>query len=223
MEHKSTREKMADMTTREKFNYIKEYYKFHIIGTLVLIAIVTSFVVEARNKKEPILNVTMMGNYVDNQKLQELQEKATASLIKENPKNKKIVAMDFLITSDNPADQYAYASSQKLMAALAAGDIDILIMDKESFEANGKEGIFLRLDTLPQYSTLNLKDFETLKFSNKENNVEEGIYGISINNSQLFKDLNYETTDKILGIVSNSKNVDKAFEFIQWFISQKGI
>lgn len=223
MEHKSTREKMADMTTREKFSYIKEYYKFHIIGTLVLIAIVTSFVVEAKNKKEPVLNVTMMGSYIDNQKLQDFQDKATAALIKDNPENKKIVAMDFLISSANPADQYAYASSQKLMAALAAGDIDILVMDKESFEVNSKEEIFLRMDNLPQYSTLDLKDFEPLKFSDKEKGIEEGVYGISIKNSQLFKNLDYDTSDKVLGIVSNSKNVDKSFEFLRWFISQKGI
>jgi hypothetical protein len=223
MEHKSTREKMANMTRREKFNYIKEYYKFHIIGSLVLLAIITSFVVEARNKKEPVLNVTLTGAYVDNQKLQDLQDKATATLIKDNPKNKKIISMDFLIKSDDPGDQYSYASSQKLMASLAAADIDILILDKQSFEVNGKEGIFMRMDTLPQYSTLDLNDYEPLRLSDKENNVEEGIYGFSLENSQFFKNVDYDTKDKILGIAANSKNVDKSLEFIKWFISQKGI
>jgi hypothetical protein len=222
VEHKSTREKMAGMSRKEKVHYIWYYYKMHIIGSLLLIVAVTSFIVDTLNNKEVLLNVTLMGKYVNSEKLETLQTKTTEDLVKD-PKNKTEIRYDYLSKSDDPRDQFTPISIQKLTASVAAADIDILILDKNDFEIYAKQGMFLPLTSIPEFASIDLKGYETIKYSNKENDIKEDIYAINIAALPILKDVSFDTKDKVLGIISNSKHLDKTAEFLNWFFSQSSL
>ena len=88
MEHKTTKENLEGMTLKQKINHIWYYYRLHIIGSIVLIGMVTSFIYTSMNSKIPVLNVTLLGKYADAAKIETLQNKATLKLVND-PKNKK--------------------------------------------------------------------------------------------------------------------------------------
>jgi hypothetical protein len=222
VEHKSTREKMAGMSRKEKVHYIWYYYKIHIIGSILLIMAVTSFIVDAVNTKDVLLNVTLMGKYVDSEKLESLEKKTTEELVKD-PKNKTEIRYDYLSKSDDPRDQFTPVSLQKLTASVAAADIDILILDKNDFEIYAKQGMFLPLTSIPEFASIDLKDYETIKYSNKENDIKEDIYAINIAGLPILKDISFDTKDKVLGVISNSKHLNKTVEFLNWFFSQASL
>ncbi len=46
--------------------------------------------------------------------------------------------------------------------------------------------------------------------------MQPGIYGVSVRDNALLKDMGYDTEDKIAGIVSVSKNIDKGVDVLKW-------
>jgi hypothetical protein len=222
MEHKSTREKMSGMSNKEKRKYIWEYYKYHIIGTLLGIGIIVSIVSGILNQQQPIIGVTIMGTYVDSDKLTELQNQAGNDLIKDNPKNKKIIRHDFLTVTDNPMDQFTRASKDKITLTVSSNELDILIVDKDSYDSYVKLGMFLRLDNLSNFSNLDLKNRSTVKGAIVDSGdvKEAGIYGISMDNLPVLQELKYDTKDKVLCVIANTKNLDFTFNYIKWLLNK---
>jgi hypothetical protein len=222
MEHKSTREKMAGMTRREKIDYIWHYYKIHIIGSILLIAFIASFVVDVMRSKEVVLNVTLLGHYVDLNKKEELQNRINDELVND-PNNKQEIRIDFIIKNDEVMDQMAIASMQKLQASIAAADVDIIVVDRKDFELFAEKGMFKSLTDIPEFSSLGLKDEALVKYKIPELDNQEQIYGINADVLDIFRDINYDLNNKILCVVSNTKRQNKAIEFLRWALSQKAV
>jgi uncharacterized membrane protein len=222
MEHKSIKEKMSGMSKKEKASYIWEYFRYPIIGAIVGIAIIISIVNGIVTQKQSVLGITLMGKYVDSNILTEFENKTTKELIKDNPKNKKTVRYEFLTVTDNPMDQYTMASRDKITITVAAGEVDVMILDKKSYEDYVKVGMFKRLDTMPNFSSLNLKGYSTVKGALVDENVtkEEGIYGISTDNLPALKNIKFDSKDTVLCIVANSKRLDTVTQYINWLFSQ---
>lgn len=222
MEHMSTKQKLKDMNTKQKLEFIWDYYKFHIIGTIVIIAIITSFTVDIMNNKETVLNMTFLGDYMDSDLRETLQNKATSQLVKDN-QNKKQILIDFLIKKNDMKDEYSMASVQKLQASIAAKDIDILVLNKSDFQIYANQGTFMKLSQLPNFSQLDIQEKDLLNFQVKDVDSKPEAYGINIENLAILKELKYDPKDKVLGIVVNTKRPDKASEFLKWFFAQNSI
>ena len=210
------------MTSKQKTEYIWEYYKFHIIGSILLIAFVTSFVVDVMRSKETVLNITLLGNVIVPDKIEELQNKATSELVND-PKNKQEIRFDFLIKTDDMKDQYSIASMQKLQASVAAAEVDIMIMDKKDFEIYASQGMFMKLKTIPVIDKLNLPNDAYLKHKVTETDTEEEVYGINVENMSILKDIGYDTKNKVLCVVANTKRLSMVEKFFPWFFNQKSV
>jgi hypothetical protein len=225
MEHKSTREKMANMSKKEKASYIWEYYRYHIIGTIVAIIFVTSFVSGILKQKESILGVTLVGKTIDTAKFEELKNKTNAEIIKDDPKNKKTVSYEYMTITDNAMDEYSRASRDKLTVTIAANELDVVILDKATYDSYVKQGMFLRLDTLAQYSNSLLKNYPPVKgkIEAEGSDNSEGVYGINVENLPILNSLKFDSKDKVLCIITNTKRLDKSIEYINWLLSQTSI
>lgn len=222
MEHMSTKQKLKDMNKKQKIEFIWDYYRFHIIGTIILIAIVTSFTMDIMNRKETVLNVTILGEYLDTDRKDVLEKKAASELIKEE-QDKKQILFDFLIKQKDMRDEYSMASVQKLQAAIAAKDIDILILDKVDFEIYASQGTFMKLSDLPDFTQLGVSEKDLVKYQAKDIDSKQEIYAINAESLPVLKELNYNTKDKVLCIVVNSQRLNVATEFLKWFITQNSL
>jgi hypothetical protein len=222
MENMSTKQKLKDMNTKQKFEFIWDYYRFHIIGTIIIIAIVTSFTIDIIKSKETILNITALGEYMDMDRKEILENKVNAELIKDE-QNKKQILFDFLVKQKDMRDEYSMASVQKLQASIAAKDVDVLILDKSDFEIYASQGTFMKLSQLSNFAQLNIPEKDLVKYQAKDIDSKEEIYGINAESLPVLEELKYNSKDKILCIVVNTQRLDKVSEFLNWFLAQNSL
>jgi hypothetical protein len=70
---------LRSMSRKERIEYIWDYYKLHIISVIILIVFIASIIHGQLTKIEYVVNVTMIGNAVQESKRTELEKKFTGS------------------------------------------------------------------------------------------------------------------------------------------------
>jgi hypothetical protein len=219
MVHTSTKEKIKGMTGKEKAQYIWEYYKLHMMITIIVIGFIGSYAYYAAGNKSAEFNITIIGGYIEQGKIEALQNKITAELITDK-KNKREIIVDFL---GGNGQQLDLNTQMKLSTSVAAKEIDILILDKKHFEFFANQGAFMKLSGIPVITQLNIPDSNLIKYQPKNSNGKtdgkEDIYGINVEDMPILKDLGYDTKDNVLCVLSNTKRLNKVENFLKWFFS----
>lgn len=206
-----------ELTFKEKLHYIWDYYKIHIIVGLLLIYVLTTFTLSMINRKEYVLNIALIGESVDFDRLSQFSHEVTKELVG-NPSDKKEALVDFYkLMRDSQGELILDpASTQKLIARIAAKQIDVIILDKKSFDALAVQGAFLRLD---KTEGLDLKDYKVVKTLKDVNGVKKGVYGIYVNSdNRWLKQIGYDYHNKIIAVLSNSEHKDLAIKFVKWLL-----
>lgn len=207
------------MTTKEKIDYIWDYYKIHIIAGAFILILLISFINNAINNKVYIFDFTMIGTKLNFDKQKEFEDAITKELIGNNPGKKRALTEIYLLSpvNDNKL-QLDPPSQQKLTVKLASSSVDVMILDKGNFNNFAKNGIFLNLDKL---KGLDLNNFEVENMP-KTDKITAGIYGVDVNKDipQLDK-VGFDYKGKIIAIVSNSKHKDLSVKFINWLFDIK--
>jgi hypothetical protein len=205
---------MENMTFKEKADHIWTYYRLHIIGTILLVLFVGSIISGIVNKKDYVLDISLLGSSVNNEKIDAFQQDITRTIIGND--KKKTALVEFMYFDKDKQDEMMMATMQKLAAMVATGSIDVMILDKDAFDTFCSQDMFLKLDEVPGFNSLNTKDMKLL--TSKNSDGAEGKYAIDISDNQSLKDLGYDTKNKVLTIVASSKNQANAVKFIKWFL-----
>ncbi|MFJ5761437.1 hypothetical protein ACIQAA_20480 [Neobacillus sp. NPDC093182] len=192
---------LSPMSPKERAAYIWDYYKFHIIGTIAAIILLISFISSIGEKKEVVLNMTIMGQGVNTEGVVELQEQLTNKLVQD--KADEEVSVQHLTYSKSSMDQASQAGIQKMSAEITLGAIDILIVEKDLFEEISSQSS----------SLVALNDFKGI-----DNLLpsEERVYGISTSDIPLLAPLELDE-NKVLCVPSttkNLKNINKFFTLV---------
>ena len=220
----------------EKFWYIWEYYKLHIlaiVGAIIILFMVVHSIVEAT--KPTILqgfqvNVT---NYNENGSYMKEDYLSSRGL---NPKKNHIYYDDSLLV-DNRAEstnvnaQLLLASSTKIMANVQANDLDYMIMDHYSMDEYCKEQIFSDLkDVLPEEMFNRLeaegrieKSTMVLSWADDDKEIpaetQEIYAGVNLYPST-FTDKMGITGDCYYVFLFNSKRTDVAVDFLNYLFEE---
>ncbi len=105
------KEILAPMSQKERMAYIWDYYRFHIIGTIVAIILLISLISSFDEKKEVYLNLTIVGNGVDLEGVDQLQEQLTNKLVIDKAKEEVIVQpLIYDKSSQDPISVQGYKS-----------------------------------------------------------------------------------------------------------------
>jgi hypothetical protein len=187
---------LAPMSPKERMAYIWDYYKFHIIGTIVAIILIISFISSIGGKKEVVLNMTIVGQGVNTEAVVQLQEQLTNKLVQD--KEDEEVSVQHLTYSKSSMDQASQAGIQKMSAEISLGAIDLMIVEKDLFE-----------EFSSQNGLLALNDF---KGTNKLLPSNEKVYGISTSDIQLLAPLELDE-NKVLCVPGTTKNLKKINQF----------
>jgi hypothetical protein len=192
---------LAPMSPKERMAYIWDYYKIHIIGTIVAVILLISLISSIGGKKEVVLNLTVIGQGVNTEGVGQLQEQLTNTLV--NDKSDEEVSVEHLTYNKSSMDEASRAGIQKLSAEITLGSIDLMIVEKELFEEFSSQ----------KSSLLALND---IKGIDKLLNSEEKVYGISTSDIKLLAPLELDE-NKVLCVPSttkNLKNINKFFSLI---------
>lgn len=199
----------AGMDDKKVSNFF-HYHKYHIlIGLIVLIVVATSLK-SCITRVDPDVNLVFLGDFY----IQDTS--AINSKIKSSLPGIKEVGIDIITISKNPADpQFDYTMRTKAMAVLAAGDTDLLILDKDQFKLYGEQGTFESLDGLIDELGIDREKNKEFLLKNSETN-EEHLYGVDISQSSLLKEINIiGAEDRIAAIRFRAKHRDKALALLK--------
>ncbi|MDE4542026.1 ABC transporter substrate-binding protein [Thermoanaerobacterium sp. R66] len=210
---------MKDMTFKEKVEYIWDYYKIHIIVGIIVVAIVASFVNSILTNKNYVFDFSMIGTSINFDKEMNFQNTITKELLgTDKGKNQALVEFYMLTKGSDGKFQLDPTSVQKLMVKISAEEVDVIALDKDNFYALGNQGAFLNLDTV---KNLDLSGLDTEKLPASKD-VKAGTYGIYLNKDNKYLDgIGYDYHDKIIAVLSNSKNKDLSVRFLKWLLDIK--
>ncbi|MFF2484126.1 J domain-containing protein [Paenibacillus sp. NPDC058071] len=222
--------------TAEKVDHFWRYYKFHVFGGIVLVALIiygiTAFIDHREEQKRlaslpPVdLEIMFLGEYFISDgnggtgKEAELEEALLAQFPDWNRFTVKLIYAPMDVK-----DQMDIASQQKAMVMLATEKPDVYILDKGTFNWISPQGPFLNLDEAGQNAGEKLKEAlgTDAAFKQKtEDDTESRTYGIEISGSKLLNNLPVVAKDNyIVAIRVNSERQQKALEFIERFLETK--
>ena len=236
-EQKENREALAAMTFPEKIGYVFEYYKFPLV--LILIAVVTlgSVLYYRITRKEALLYVGC-ANIAVGETLDSALGEGFIRAIDENPGKNEVRLYHNLYLSQDATVQnheYAYASQLKVMAAMANGQLDVLLMNREAYDIISSGGYLLTLDGFFDEHLFNRVSGQLMENTViiEDNDIEhrldervpyraetdEVVNAILISAFPLFKSAGF-SGDVYLGVVGNTTRMDAVLQYIDYLTAE---
>lgn len=209
---------IKNMPFKKKVEYIWDYYRFHILALLVAIFVGVLIIHGQMTAYKNIFNLTLIGNGVSYENQQNLENGLTKILGDEKKREKAFVDLMPVEIGEDGLKHLKYQYKEKFFAEIASKDVDIVILEKVDFDAFAKEGDFYKLTDI---NGLNLKGINTLSVSGDK--LKSGPYGIKIDDNRKLKEIGFDTENKVLCILINSKNINKCAKVIEWLGEDAGI
>ncbi len=132
-EFREEREAMKHKTPKEKLSYFWDYYKWHVIVSILVLIVGISLIYETVTRKDVAFYALLLNG-------------ATYSFMQDNAENTSDFAAyagidenDYEILYDTTVQlgqgsANEYEAAQKLMVYIAAGDLDVMVSDYSSLE-----------------------------------------------------------------------------------------
>lgn len=200
---------LKKMSRKEKIEYIWDYYKIHIIATLIAIVAVSSFVYSYVTKVEYVFNLTILCNDMDENARVNLEKQITNYVVGKGEKRKRAAVEVMPITDTGNSSPMTAQYMQKFMVKLAAGEINLVIFDRSMLETYTKQEALVKLDDI-----VNDKSVQGVSDNTK------GVYAVEADNIKILKDVGFNTKDKLVGIISSGKQKEKAVSVLKWMVNK---
>lgn len=225
---------------KKKIQYIWDYYKLPFVTAGILLYILIYILYNHFSHKDIIL-YTALVNVNAGEYLTEGLSNGFLEYMNLNPsKNKLELYTGLYLTDDemNAYHQYAYASRMKILAIIDGKLLDIVLMNKEAFDAFSQNGYLCDLEAFLQqadsvlYNTIK-QDFAANITILEDNSIElqldssiayhaiteEHYYGIDLSRTELIH--NAEFTEPVyLGILANSPRHDNAVAYLKYLFTK---
>jgi len=219
------REKLKEMNLREKFEYIKEYYFWHIIFSVVaLIIIITGIYAALNPPPQTFVNVTFYGNSVERDARERIEYDLTVRFI-EDIDHYRISTLNFFAQTGDP--EFNLAQLNFFTAEVTAAQIDIIITHPDDFTslvanyfAMDLREIFneqemQNMQNIIEYA--HLVDFDALELTVTHIH-EDAPFGLSLRNSSYMQGIDAGFANWILVVVPNTQRMPAVRQIIDFII-----
>lgn len=166
------------MSPKEKLDYILTYYNYVILLILAALFVLGSVVHHQLSTRDPVLYLGFLNVGVG----EDLELTLGDDYLRaagHNPRQQEVyLYKDLYLTDDASIEnqEYAYASRIKLMAAVSAQKLDLVLMNRESWDLLSRGGYLLALPPLLESSPALAEGLLPLVQENEvvlsENNIE---------------------------------------------------
>lgn len=207
------KEKLKDMSFREKISYLWEYYRLHGFAVIItVIFVIYLFNTVLTPKPDLIFQAAIVNNPIPTELLDNYE--ITFGEYINMDEETENVRLNYQFYFNGPPD-YAMNMRQALATFVMAQEIDVIIAPESEFNGYAEAGFSSRLsEQLPTdlYSALT----DHFYMSAIEEDADEEVFGIYVTDTKLFKENAFHNEPYILGIAANSKNKANAIEFIRF-------
>ncbi|MGH4122083.1 MAG: hypothetical protein ACREV6_04010 [Clostridium sp.] len=209
---------LKSMSKKKKAEYIWEYYKLHIIGVLAIILILASIIHGQITRVDYVFDLTLIGNNVDETKKSDVEKQLTNIVIKDGEQKKQAIIDIIPIEGSSKEDAtMSNVSTQKFIAKISVGEIDVVILDKGMAQVYAKQDMFSRLDNIRE---LDLSAIKNEKIEAVGSDNIKAVYAINAVDVKIFKDIGFDTENMVISIISSSKQKDKAVMVFKWLLNK---
>lgn len=243
-EFKEEREKIKEQSFKKKFSYFWYYYKWHVIGSIVGIAFLSSLIYEFATKKEDALYGVMLNGYILSEEDTLAQDFAEYAEI---DTSEYAVQFNYTLRMSEQMTEDSLSAQEFLMVYSAAKDLDVCAMDPYCFDKYAYGSLFASLEPYLDSALLEklsdklyyvdyqvLLQIEEMQDNgesttdieipdpHKPEEMEQPIpVGIDISGCSKFTDVYYyKETPTYIGIVISSERTDMAAKFIEYLFEE---
>ncbi len=223
---KSEIAKMKAMGFKDGWEYFWSYYKVPVFIIIIVVAMVVSITVSVvRNSRPFIVQVHVYNNYLtDDADVTSLEEEF-ADYVGMNLNDYQI---NFDLTEYldlNGTDESSYTSMMKVMAMVAAHDLDVIGGNTAfvNYYGVGEEDNTLFADleeVLPTAFFQYLKEQDRILYLNRtdENGTVLGQYAaaIEVSDTRIVNKNYLQVTPCYLGVACNTSRLDNSIAFLEW-------
>lgn len=205
-------EKLRELTFKEKLWYIWNYYNYFIIGGIVAIAIIASLLRTCVFTPDTALFIAWENPYIEQEQLDAFKDSFNERLF-EPDANKVVDASFFYSVSDDP--MVTFEHGERIVAMLAAGMIDIFIVDEIALREFSVLEFIMPLDGMledireqaPLVHEQLLAEAAHALYGYEEGSISEQFVGIRVTDCPLFKELSINVReDAYICVAISSKN-----------------
>ena len=224
------------LSTRKKLKYIWDYYKLPLFACLILlyIAIYTGYRIITH--RDMLLYAAAV-NITDSKELKARLKDDFLSSIGYDKKHEDMTLYTRLyLTTDKDSEYYtySYASEMKLIGALEAKRLDVVLMDRESFDAFCANGYLCEIDSFlkkncPDFYEEHKDDLvkNTIILSDNADEVsrdksieykaetKDALLGLSMSQSGFYKDLGF-SDEMLLGVIKDTAREGAASKYVEF-------
>lgn len=214
-DQRSEKEKLSEMTFKEKMAYFNSYYKYKTLAVIAILAFIIYGVYSILTPKPETVLYTAVINYALNDECAATLQEDMSRILNINSKNQEVlIDTSFYIGTEGDVSQFSLSNEQKLSTYFYAGEIDVVIAPESDFSRYAYYGNFSKIsDQLPTdlYSSLT----DAFYFSDQEDDPTKNAYGIYLDGAKIYNNAGELIDKPVLGIVANSKHKENGIELIR--------
>lgn len=193
------------MAPSQKAEYLFTYYRLPILTGVLALAVALSLLHSRLNHRDPCLYVGLVNVAVGSQ----LEDQLTEGFLAGQPdgRSRSVVLYQGLALAENPAGdayEYMYASRLKLIAAIEAKELDVLLLNEEGY----------RLCSEGEY----LADLSGW-FPDAEVPLSEHGDAVDVTHTPIMEQAGLDGTTW-LAVVANTPREDRVREYLQYVQSE---
>lgn len=229
-------ENLGSLHGRKKIQHILTYYKFPLILLCLLLYIIGYSLYGHLTHKETLLYTALVNVTAGDTLTGQLGEGFTAYLQADASKYQLRLYTGLYLTDDelNEWHEYTYASRMKILAAIEEKAMDVVLMNREAFDAFSQSGYLLDLDEFLSAEAPALYQLLKPAFADSivilEDNgddvaldasvpyeavTEEHAFGLDLSGTELIRQAGFE--DRVyLGVVANTPRKEMVIEYLRY-------
>jgi len=221
---------------KKKLEYIWDYYKLPLAVLGIFLYAIIYMTYRHLTYKEPILYTALVNVNAGESLTEQLDTGFLDTTGRNASQNRLYLYSGLYLTDDENSayHEYTYASRMKILAAIDGELLDVVLMDREAFDAFSQNGYLCNIDELLQIEAPSLyQDMEPFIVENTfivEDNsfelqfdssltynaiTEEYPMGLDISQAGLIEQAGFKET-VYLGIIANSPRKDTALAYLQY-------
>lgn len=221
---------------RRKIAHILTYYKFPLAILCIFLYIIGYNIYGHLTHKDIVLYTALVNMVAGEDLTRQLGEDFTAYTGADLSKYETKLYTELYLTDDelNAWHEYTYASRMKILASIEGKTMDVVLMNREAFDAFSQNGYLYDLDGLLSENAPDL--YERLKPDLVGNIVilednaddlaldgsaayaavtEEALFGLDLSGSEVIRQAGFEDT-VYLGVIANSPRVDTVMQYLRY-------
>lgn len=237
--NKKQQETLRNLHGKKKIQYIWDYYKLPLVISGIFLYLIIYIIYKHLSYKDTVLYVALVNVTVGENFTRQLDEGFMQVLDIDTATNNLQLYPDLYLTDDenNAYHEYTYASRMKILGSIDGEFLDVVLMNKEAFDAFSQNGYLCNIEELLLEENPTL--YEDIKqfivdniYIEEDNSIElvldpsipysavtvEYPMGLDISQAKLIKQAGFEET-VYFGIIANSPRKDISVSYLQYLFS----